>query len=71
MKDFFISYNQADRQWAEWIAWALEEEGYSTVLQAWDFRPGCNFPLEMHKAIKDTERIILVLSQDFLGSSLF
>jgi tetratricopeptide (TPR) repeat protein len=68
MKDFFISYNQADRQWAEWIAWALEEEGYSTVLQAWDFRPGCNFPLEMHKAIKETERIIIVLSQDFLNS---
>ena len=68
MKDFFISYNQADRQWAEWIAWVLEEVGYSTVLQAWDFRPGCNFPLEMHKAIKETERIILVLSQDFLDS---
>ena len=68
MKDFFISYNQADRQWAEWIAWVLEEEKYSTVLQAWDFRPGCNFPLEMHKAIKETERIILILSQDFLNS---
>jgi tetratricopeptide (TPR) repeat protein len=68
MKDFFISYNQADRQWAEWIAWVLEEEGYSNVLQAWDFRPGCNFPLEMHKAIKETERIILILSQDFLNS---
>ena len=68
MKDFFISYNQADRQWAEWIAWALEEVGYSTVLQAWDFRPGCNFPVEMDKAIKDTERTILVLSQKFLDS---
>ena len=26
MKDFFISYNQADRAWAEWIAW---EEKYA------------------------------------------
>jgi hypothetical protein len=25
MKDFFISYNKADRQWAEWIAWQLQE----------------------------------------------
>jgi hypothetical protein len=24
VKDFFISYNQADRAWAEWIAWELE-----------------------------------------------
>ncbi len=31
-KDFFISYNKADREWAEWIAWQLEEEGYTTVI---------------------------------------
>ena len=42
-KDFFISYNKADRTWAEWIAWELEAAGYSSVVQAWDFRPGDNF----------------------------
>ena len=26
MKDFFISYNQANRAWAEWIDWELEED---------------------------------------------
>lgn len=49
MQDFFVSYTQADRQWAEWIAWELEEVGFTTVLQAWDFPPGeqlrrCNEP---------------------------
>src|SRR5260370_5998347 len=34
-KDFFISYHRADRAWAEWIAWQLEEEGYSGLLQVW------------------------------------
>jgi tetratricopeptide (TPR) repeat protein len=68
MKDFFISYNRADCQWAEWIAWTLEEGGYSTVLQAWDFRPGDDFVLEMDKAIKEGQRTILVLSPDFLAS---
>jgi hypothetical protein len=29
--DFFISYTQADRAWAEWIAWALEEAGYKVL----------------------------------------
>lgn len=43
MKDFFISYNQGDRIWAEWIAWRLEEAGYSVVIQASDFRLGYNF----------------------------
>jgi tetratricopeptide (TPR) repeat protein len=68
MKDFFISYNKADRDWAVWIAWHLEEAGYSTVIQAWDFRPGCNFALEMDRAAKESERTIVVLSADFLGS---
>jgi hypothetical protein len=44
MKNFFISYNSADNQWAQWIAWQLEEAGYTTVIQAWDFHPGSNFP---------------------------
>jgi TIR domain len=43
--DFFISYNKADRAWAEWIAWQLEQAGYQTTNQAWDFRPGSNFVL--------------------------
>ena len=35
--DFFVSYTSADRAWAEWIAWQLEAEGYTVVVQAWDF----------------------------------
>ena len=49
-KDFFISYNKADKAWAEWIAWQLKEAGYTVIIQAWDFRPGSNFILEMQKA---------------------
>ena len=47
MTDFFISYNKADKTWAEWIAWELEAKGFTTVIQAWDFRPGSSFILEM------------------------
>jgi len=68
MKDFFIGYNRADRTWAEWIAWQLEAAGYSTVVQAWDFRPGSNFALEMHLATQEADRTIAVLSPDFLKS---
>lgn len=69
MKNFFISYNRADRSWAEWIAWHLEDAGYTTVLQAWDFRPGSNFVLKMQKAVSGAERTIAVLSPDYLTSS--
>jgi len=67
-KDFFISYNKADRGWAEWIAWQLEAEGYSTILQAWDFRPGGNFILEMDHATMVATRTIAVLSPDYLDA---
>jgi hypothetical protein len=68
VKDFFISYNKADRLWAEWIAWQLEEDGYTTVLQAWDFRPGSNFILEMNRAATEAIRTIAVLSPDYLSA---
>ncbi|HUK42855.1 MAG TPA: FxSxx-COOH system tetratricopeptide repeat protein [Candidatus Bathyarchaeia archaeon] len=66
MKHFFISYNKADREWAEWIAWALDEAGYTTIIQAWDFGAGSNFVLEMDRAAKEAERTIAVLSPDYL-----
>jgi TIR domain len=61
MKDFFISYTRTDQAWAEWIAWTLEGTGYSTVIQAWDFRPGTNFVLEMQRAAAEANRTIAVL----------
>jgi tetratricopeptide (TPR) repeat protein len=67
-KDFFISYTSVDHQWAEWIAWQLEEAGYSTVLQAWDFRPGSNFVLDMHRAAAEAKHTITVLSPDYLNA---
>lgn len=68
MKDFFISYTKADQAWAEWIAWELEEVGYSTVIQAWDFRPGSNFVLAIQQAAKTAYRTIAVLSPKYLES---
>lgn len=68
MRHFFISYNKADQVWAEWIAWVLEEAGYSTIIQAWDFRPGRNFVIEMNKAAMETEQTIAIISQDYLDA---
>jgi tetratricopeptide (TPR) repeat protein len=67
-RDFFISYTAADRAWAEWIAWQLEAEGYTTVLQAWDFTPGDNFVVRMRDALDHADRTIAVLSPAYLTS---
>jgi len=68
MRDFFVSYNRADQDWAEWIAFVIEETGMEVVIQAWDFRPGHNFPLKMQEAMA-SKKTILVLSPDYLKSS--
>lgn len=67
-KDFFISYNRADAAWAEWIAWKLEQAGYSTVIEAWDFRPGDNFVLGMDEAATSCARTLAILSSSYLAA---
>jgi hypothetical protein len=66
--DFFISYNIADEECAEWIAWQLEEIGHKTVLQAWDFKTGQNFVLKMHEATSQARRTIAILSPEYLAA---
>jgi hypothetical protein len=68
MRNFFISYNKADKEWAAWIAWQLEEAGYTTTLQDWDFRPADNFAIKMNETLRDSERVIAVLSQSYLNA---
>jgi hypothetical protein len=65
--DFFISYTARDETWATWVAQRLELAGYRVVLQAWDFRGG-NFKADIEDAIQRTKRIIVILSERYLGS---
>src|SRR6266568_2100702 len=65
-KDFFVSYTKVDRKWAEWIGEKLEENGYTVILQSWDFLAGGNFVLAMHDAAQSTKRTIAVLSPAYL-----
>jgi TIR domain len=66
--DFFVSYTQADRAWAEWIAWLLEEDGYRVLIQAWDMLPGSNWIDRMDEGVQGTVRTVAVLSPDYLSS---
>ena len=66
--DFFVSYTGADRAWAEWVAWQLEQTGYQVIVQAWDFRPGQDFVLAMQEAAICSRRTLSVLSPHYLAS---
>ena len=66
--DYFISHNQADRAWAEWIAWELQSAGYTTLLQAWDFVPGASSAQELDEAVRGAKQIIAVMSPAYFSS---
>jgi hypothetical protein len=66
--DFFVTYNSNDEGRATWIAETLEASGYTTVIQAWDFRPGDNFLAAMDRALTKCRHTIGVLSPGYLAS---
>jgi serine/threonine protein kinase len=68
LKDFFILYNRIDRAWAKWIAWELDNAGYSAVLPAWSFQSESDFELEMQKAAAKAHHTIVILSPDYLNA---
>jgi hypothetical protein len=66
--DFFVSYTQSDRAWAEWIAWELEDAGYRVIVQAWDMPVGSNWAEAMHRATSAADRTVAVVSPAYLDS---
>lgn len=66
--DFFVSYCQENTSWAEWIAWVLKDVGRVVVLQASDFRAGGDFIDDMHQAMRESTRMLAVLTPEYLQS---
>jgi hypothetical protein len=66
-RDFFISRTGVDKDWAQWIAQVLEEEGHTTYLQDWDFLPGQSFIANMRIGAQ-CKRTIAVLSPEYLAA---
>jgi hypothetical protein len=66
--DFFVSYTSADRAWAEWVAWQLEQAGHQVIIQAWDFEPGDNFVARMRDALEQADRTLALVSAAYLAS---
>src|ERR1043166_3044793 len=65
--DFFISRAGAQANIAKTIGSFLEQAGYSTILQDWDFQDK-NIIERMHDALKRSAHVILLLSPEYLAS---
>ena len=63
--DFFVSHAGVDRAWAEWVAWQLEDAGYSVELDVWDWAAGQNFVTKMNDALARTGRVVALFSATY------
>jgi tetratricopeptide (TPR) repeat protein len=65
--DFFIGWAGADAPFAAEIGRILEDAGHTVVLQQWDFA-NRNFMERMDWALESAERVIALLSNEYLAS---
>ncbi|MGR6963211.1 FxSxx-COOH system tetratricopeptide repeat protein [Geodermatophilus sp. URMC 61] len=66
--DFFISHAGRDTGWAEWLAWQLEEAGYTVELDVWDWAPGEDFVARMAAALGRADRLLAVCTEAYFSS---
>ncbi|XP_062403417.1 uncharacterized protein LOC134094051 [Sardina pilchardus] len=66
----FISYSSCDSQWTEsLISWLESPQcGLLTCYHSRDFVPGCDILENMTNCIQKSQKVLLVLSQDFVRS---
>lgn len=67
--DFFISHSHVDKQWAEWIASFLEQEGYTTFWGDRDLKVGDNFVSIIQEYIEKADKLIAVFSPSYFSST--
>jgi TIR domain len=63
---FFISFNSADKTKAHWIAWTLKEAGHEVAVHDREIPAGGNAPLWMNTKLAWADRLIAVISPDYL-----
>ncbi len=62
----FISFNSKDRDKAHWIAWTLQEAGHQVAVHDWEIPAGGNAPLWMSSRLEWADRLIAVISPDYI-----
>src|SRR3954452_1522009 len=67
--DFFISHAGRDTAWAEWLAWQLQQAGYTVGLDVWDWAPGEDFVARMSAALESADRLLAVCIEAYFSSA--
>ena len=62
----FISYTSKDRQWAFWIAEALETLGHEHFVHEWELPAGGNIAQWMRERLDESDHLAAVVSAEYL-----
>jgi hypothetical protein len=69
LTDFFVSHAGRDAAWAEWIAWQLQEAGWTVELDVWDWAPGQDFVALMEAALERADQLLAVCTEAYFASA--
>lgn len=67
----FISYAGPDKEWAEWVAWHLQENGYRVELDRWHWRTGDDFVTKMSRALDQASAVVAVFSPRYFEAGRY
>ncbi|WP_405584668.1 FxSxx-COOH system tetratricopeptide repeat protein [Streptomyces sp. NBC_01092] len=63
----FVSHAGHDGQWAEWVAWHLQEAGYAIELDLWHWRTGEDFVRKMNDALERASAVVALFSPQYFA----
>ncbi len=68
--DVFISYSHKDEGWVRGVLLpTLEKNNIKTIIDFRDFKPGAPSITEMERAVKESRKTVLVLTNSYLSSA--
>ena len=67
--DFFISHAGRDTAWAEWLAWQLQQAGWTVEVGVCDWAPGEDFVARMQQALQRADRLLAVRTEAYFASA--
>ncbi|MER6179315.1 FxSxx-COOH system tetratricopeptide repeat protein [Streptomyces sp. NPDC001652] len=62
--NLYISYAGPDRAWAEWVAWQLQDAGYTVELDVWHWRAGDDLVGRTNRAL-ERGRVVALCSEAY------
>ncbi len=65
-KKYFISYNNADLRWAEWLAWIIKVNECTPFIHAWEVGAGDDIIKWMNDCLEACDHIISLFSPEYL-----